>query len=932
MFERVLPLEHGQRPHAVQQATPDEVVRREVMALLAVHEDAGSFLEPPPATLDSGDHLGRYEILSHIGSGGMGEVYRAHDTRLHRDVAIKVLHRPAFDTAAKARFEREARAVASLSHPNVVAIYDVGEGAGLPYLVMELLNGETLRARLARGSVSVAQAVAWSVEIADGLAAAHARGIVHRDLKPENVFIVERERVRVLDFGIARSLSEERSKEPGEMLTLPGRVPGTPGYASPEQVRGEVANQAADLFALGAILFEALTGTKAFCRSNIADTLRATLDHEPPLPSSMVHDVPAWLDRVVQRLLEKDVLHRFESARDLRFALCAAPPSTVALRVDRKVARASLILFSVVFIACALVVGPLLSDGALRDGSTSRALPAFGSAPLRTYALTHSGDERTPAVSHDGRFLAYASTLDGVSRIWLEQLGRGAPTPLTEGPDTAPRFSPDGHELLFTRAGDGGPSLYRVSLLGGTAYKVIDQASEGDWSPDGQQITFVRWHNDSPQARPLVMIAKRDGSDARVVAELRERRRALKPRWSPDGRWISATGLVQQPGALQTVILLSTTGEPHQVLPTPQPVGVVSAAVWHGPNALIYSQATSVTGNSGGGASRIVRYDLTLKRFETLAWNLHESPVIDVWPGKGVVHEAVATRQELSVVTGSAGARRLLPETTARDRQPVFSPDGTRVVFSSDRGANLDLWMLELETGTTYPITDHPGDDWDPAFTPDGRTIIWSSNRTGHFEIWSSNLDGSEPRQVTNEGADAENPTATRDGKWLVYSSGAAERAGVWRVSRSGDAATRLVADVLLPEVSPDGQYVLFQSNRGPQQACVGVARVSDGQVLPFEIIIDLAQPGGPLTGRARWMPDGKAIAFLGQDERGVVGVYRQAFDPQRDTRVTRRPWVFLDGGRGIESFGLAPDGEQIIVSGWESRSRILAAVATAER
>jgi serine/threonine protein kinase len=277
-------------------------------------------------SLEAGRKLGHYQVVCPIGKGGMGEVYRARDTKLERDVAIKVLPEEFAHLAERlARFEREAKAVAALSHPNILAIHDFGNDAGFVYAVTELLEGETLRAQLGRGQLPERKAIEYGIEIARGLAAAHDKGITHRDMKPENLFVTEDGRIKILDFGLAKTDSaagESDSSMPTRAAqTQAGAVLGTVGYMAPEQVRGERADARSDLFALGAIIYEMLAGRRAFQRDTAAETMSAILNNEPARLTDEEHTAPTALERVVRRCLEKRSGERFQSARDLAFAL-----------------------------------------------------------------------------------------------------------------------------------------------------------------------------------------------------------------------------------------------------------------------------------------------------------------------------------------------------------------------------------------------------------------------------------------------------------------------------------------------------------------------------------------------------------------------------------------------------------------------------------
>jgi eukaryotic-like serine/threonine-protein kinase len=947
VFERAAPLDEAARA-ALLDAVAEPRVRREVDELLRAHDDAGTFLDDGPrAAPQIGEQLGPYRLLGPLGAGGMGEVFRGYDPALAREVAIKVLRALPGGAASAMRFAREARAIAALSHRNVLAIYGSGEHDGIYYLVTELLVGETLRARLRRAPrPTLAEVLGWGAAIANGLAAAHAAGIVHRDLKLENVFLTSAGEIKILDFGLARmsAIASARavgsapqltasaavgSEDPALAITdragldsvsSPGMALGTAGYLAPEQARGDAVTAAADLFALGAMLYELLSGERAFPGATALERLRAVLELEPPELSSVRADVPRWLSRVIARCLAKDVSARFESARDLAFALqqpTTEPKARNAAPSRRRHALRKLALAAGLLGAAAAAL--LQLRAAVRPTSAQ-----LGPATTKLHPLTYGGLDREPAVSPDGGFLAFTSERDGLSRIWIKQLESGSETALTSGPDRAPRFSPDGNQVLFTRAEGERSSLYRVDLLGSEAHKVVDDASEGDWSPDGREVAFVRTVAAAPDASGaapadaaanlrrgtalLVMIA-RLGGGTRELYRLRgrpQRGRNMTQylRWSPDGASLAVTGLVTQPGAPQEVLVLPVAGGAPRVLQPPSKTGLISAVVWDGAGALLYSQAGSVSGNVAAGSSgQIVRQTLAEGAITPLLWTTESSLVVDRWPRRGLVFDVRSRRENLRELTLRGEPLTALSRGTSTDRQPVLDPDGTRVVFSSNRdGTDLDLWQYDRRDGASRRLTDHAADDWDPALSPDGKLLLWSSNRSGTFEVWVADRDGLAPRQVTRDG-DAENPSIGADGAWIVYGSGAPDRAGVWRVRPDGSEPRLLVPEAVLPEISPDGRHALFLRSDAPSTATIGVVRVADGEVLPFRITVEIRRTTTVLLGRARWTPGGDAIAFVGQDERGATGVFVQEFDPARDTAATRRPLVGFDRHRPVESF-----------------------------
>ncbi len=285
-----------------------------------------------------------------------------------------------------------------------------------------------------------------------------------------------------------------------------------------------------------------------------------------------------------------------------------------------------------------------------------------------------------------------------------------------------------------------------------------------------------------------------------------------------------------------------------------------------------------------------------------------------------VVFDTRSPRQnlrEIALATAGAADGRWLSRGESTDRQPVYSPDGEWVAFSSNRGGGMNLWLVSTATGNLRRVTES-NVNWDPAFTRDGRRLFWSSNRGGNFEIWTADVDGGGPRQVTQDGGNAENPTATPDGQWIVYSSGNPQKAGLWKIHPDGSGATQLVKGrVSLPDTSPDGRHVLYRVFSGKYPAILRVVRLEDGQAEPFEIAVDARRRTTVTLGRARWMPDGKAIAFVGQDEGGASGIYRQDFAPGRDTTATRRRLAGFDPDVAAESFGIAPDGSHMVTAGW---------------
>jgi Tol biopolymer transport system component len=503
----------------------------------------------------------------------------------------------------------------------------------------------------------------------------------------------------------------------------------------------------------------------------------------------------------------------------------------------------------------------------------------------------------------------------------LKQLSGGNEVALTSGADDDPRFSPDGSSVLFSRSEGSRTTLYRVPVLGGEPRKLAEDASDGDWSPDGRRIVFIRKSLKKGVLGSSVFVAAADGAGAREVVRIDDH--ALRwPRWSPDGRTIALVdnGLA---GASRPVLIVDAeTGKTRQLAPPGR--GAAIAAGWSSDRKEpLYTVAVR------GLETRLVR-QAGAGEVRTLLWLPQDTGLFDILGPGRLLYETVSTRQNLrsiSVATPEKPVERWLTRGNSADRQPVFSPDGEWVLFTSNRSGSLDIWKLSLKTGAVRRLTEDAAEDWDPVLTRDGKSLIWSSGRGGHLEIWMADADGSSPRQVSHDGVDAQNPTTTPDGTWIVYNSGNLAGNGVWKIHPDGSGATRLVAGTSgHPEVSPDGQYVLYLTGTQNQQETMHVVRVADGSPAPFDIRIPIRRPGAIRIGRARWTPDGRGIAFVAQDENGVYGIFQQDFVPGRDTSATRQAVGGFDKQAETESFGISPDGSSIVVASWERLFGVVAA------
>jgi hypothetical protein len=503
LFEAALALKPMERDAFLdKECRRDPELRRMVEALLTDDARAGSFLQHPPLdfldrAIASGTRLNQYEILSPLGAGGMGEVYRARDSRLGRDVAIKVLASfLSLDPERLRRFEQEARAAAALNHPNILAVFQMGTYKGAPYLVSELLEGNTLRQLLQHGLLQLRKVVDYAVQVARGLAAAHEKGIVHRDLKPENLFVTKDSRIKILDFGLAKLTPRQTALDDTAPTltegTEPGMVMGTVGYMSPEQVRGQEADHRSDIFAFGAILYEMLTGSRAFRKATSADTMSAILNDDPPEISQTTPTVPRGLQRVVHRCLNKNPAERFQSASDLAFALetlsesnsdSAGSNAQAKTRADwarfRESAAAPAKLHSfgwrIPAVITICMVGVALWVYLLRPSVQN----------IADYRYTPFASEASnPIWSPDGKAVAYSGEVNGTYQIFLRYLNSAVSMQLThEKHDTKPLgwSSDKNHVILLESTGRREApfyKLYSVPVVGGELDFVMDSDCE----------------------------------------------------------------------------------------------------------------------------------------------------------------------------------------------------------------------------------------------------------------------------------------------------------------------------------------------------------------------------------------------------------------------------------------------------------------------
>jgi Tol biopolymer transport system component len=748
--------------------------------------------------LAAGSRLGPYEIVGPLGAGGMGQVYCARDTRLHRDVAIKVLPPSvARDPERRARFEREAQAIAALSHPNVLAIHDTGSHDGELFVVTELLEGETLTERLKAGPLPIRKALDLAVQIARGLAAAHDKHIVHRDLKPENLFLLRDGRIKILDFGLARyTPSAAGVSETVPAISDPGLALGTVGYMAPEQVRGQPLDARADLFAFGAVLYEMLTGQRAFRRDTAAETLTAILRDDPPEAPLSRADLSPALERIVQHCLEKDPAERFQSARDVGFALEAlsgaggVAPTGSGARATVPAARLSPSM--AVFATAAVAVAAAITWYIWGRGDGDRGAPAVITLGTATQVTADAGLEIDPAISPDGRFIAYSAGSAGRMRIYIRPVSGGRTLPLTDDPaafEYQPRFSPDGSQILFvTPAG-----AFVASAFGGTARRMAaGRVRWAAWSPDGTEVAVSRDTG--------AVVVSADGNRERPL-EIDAKFEIHSCVWAPTNRWFACVSGNHQgviPGrtfgniAPSRIVLLPVSGG------TAIDVTTVSALhlspIWSADGRSLYF----VSNRRGPHDIFVMEVpdDGRVRGEPTrVTTGLGVMTISMAQDGRRLAYATYSARSNLWSLpipargpVDTSAARPLTSDTQIIEAVAV-SRDGKWLLFDSNRFGNGDIFRMPVAGGPVERLTTDPVEEFAPELSPDGLTVAYHSFGSGTRDLFIRSIEGAAI-QITRSPNQESYPAWSPNGRSLAYydqvpESGATR--GLFVMRRDGD-------------------------------------------------------------------------------------------------------------------------------------------------
>jgi len=865
-----------------------------------------------------GTTLAHYEILEKLGSGGMGDVYRARDTRLDRDVALKILPAEmASDPDRRMRFEREAKAVAALNHPNIVTIHSVEEVNGTHFLTMELVEGKTLSELIPKDGMSLERFFQTAVPLAEAVTAAHAKGITHRDLKPANVMVGKDGQLKVLDFGLAKLLE---APDPGTAQTVAagsatqeGKILGTVAYMAPEQAEGKPVDPRSDVFSLGVLLYEMATGERPFKGDTNMSTITSILRDDPPSVTELKRTLPRHLSRIVKRCLAKDPDRRYQTAHDLRNDLLEFKEEldsgeftaeTPVAAARSRAGRRGLVLG----LAGAVVVILVGVFAITRFGHQAPAPAASGpNQSMEVVRLTSTGKSTDAAISGDGRYVAHVVLDQGAWSLWVTQVSTSSSVEIVPA-STAyvwdPTFSPGGDFIYYCRREKDSDLavLFRVPVLGGASRRVLDEVnSTVSFSPDGARFTFLR--ADPAGGANYLVIANRDGSGEQVVSTHKFPEPFSEgPAWSPDGTLLAAPVQSFASGVQGWIVGVPVAGGEERILSPkrwvqmgemawiPDGSGIVFAA-----NENFLSTQLWEVSYPSGTVRRITNdvneYDGVSLTADgaILAAGMDESS-FNIWTaaadGSGSPHQVTSGTKVNNAIADWSGSGALL--------------------FTSNSDGTFQIWSVGTDGSNRDRLTGEALNA-DAHITPDGKRIVFNSTRGGGIHIWRMDRDGGNPVQITR-GTFEVNPRVSPDGRWIVYQGGTGQN--LFKIPMEGGEPVELTTTVSgNPEISPDGKWIAYRTfdpKAGKQQTIILSMDGGD----PTQVL-DIP------TSNHRWTPDGKGIAYVDEND-GVDNVWVQPLDGGKPRQLTHFT------ADHIGPFVFSPDGKHIALSRGNTTSDVV--------
>ncbi len=885
-----------------------------------------------------GKTLSHYKVIEKIGQGGMGEVYRAEDTNLSREVAIKVLPEQfTQDPQRLARFEREAKLLASLNHPNIAAIYGLEEANGVRFLALELVPGETLQERVAKGPLPIEEALEVCRQISEGVEAAHGKGVIHRDLKPANVKVTPEGKVKILDFGLAKAFEEEispadMSQSPTltEEMTRAGVILGTAAYMSPEQAKGKPVDKRADIFAFGAVLYELLTGKRTFEGETITETIASVLKSEPDW-EKLPGDTPGRIRELLEDCLQKEAHDRLHDIANVRIQIKKAlsepaPVSPIGQTLAEQSGRwGRTITLSLVALAGAAIGVAIWS---LMRPPLSPPVPLKRLVIQLPSTAPFEVETWRPAVtlSPDGTRLVYVANRGGNRQLYLRQMDRleATPIPGTEG-GHSPFFSPDGQSVGFL----AGSKLKKVSVSGGAPQNlaIISPVTRGaTWGPDD---TIIYTSSQNGGLERILAVGETPPPDAFSDAPSRPSGGQILTTTDPPKGEYSHRWPQFLPGGKAVLFTIDTGGsfDDARIAVLSLETGKMDVLLDGGTNARYSPTGHIVFGRAG--ALLAVPFDL--KRLERTG-----DPVTVVegllMESGGAAHFTLSDDGSLAYVPGGMliPDRRLvwvnrqgevepLPAEPREYMHPSLSPNGQQVAVTIREGSNYDVWVSEVERGSLGRLTSHPGEDFAPIWTPDGKRVTFASEMTGEGPIlWWRPADGSGPQELLlerEEGRGQYPSSWSPDGQTLAFNDllDPVNGQDIWMLPLEGEQEPWAFLDTEFEEMgamfSPDGLWLAYTSNETGRD---------EVWVQPFSVTGPRGKKQVSVGGGAEplWGPDSRDLFYRNGDRMMAVAIKTE---PELSVGTPRllfegRFLPVLSGDEPGSSYDISPDGKRFLM------------------
>jgi len=769
----------------------------------------------------TGRTLSHFEIQNKLGEGGMGVVYKARDTQLNRAVAIKLLAATKIpDDERRQRFLQEARAASALNHPNIVTVHEIGKHEDADFIAMEFIDGRTLDQCIPRRGMRLGDALKAAVQIADAMARAHAAGIVHRDLKPGNVMITEEGRVKVLDFGLAK-LTESQPPADETLTAAPkteeGTVMGTAGYMSPEQAEGKQVDARSDIFSFGALLYEMLTGHRAFQRDSRTATLAAVLREEPKAIGELNPAVPRELEKLVARCLRKDPARRAQHMADLKLALEEFKEESETSLGPAAVPKS----FNRLWILGA--AGVLLAAGYLLF--TKKAAPE--TAMVSTVLTSYSGIERNPALSPDGKYVAFSWNGEKEDNfdIYVLPTDGGTPVRLTtnEGFDGYPKWSRDGRFLVFHRMlRDTSGTFYVLQAIGGQERKVMDtpvlpsRASlpTADWANDGKSVYFT---DNSARPSTISQWSLDTGEKVTVTSPPPQSFGDAHPLISPDGAKL-AFRRSDGDGVGHWHVLSMRAPQSSSI------VGRVSQldGSYTGGAAWTPDSNFLVVSGTTGGQAKLFRFSVAgslVPQPVALADADARDPTISAQGARLAYTRAHSDTNIWKVDLGTPSAEPVrIIASTRREYSPDFSPDGSKILFCSARSGSMEIWVSDADGGNPLQVTQGAVSAAGPRWSPDGRLVVYAERPNGNADVYIVSAQGGKSRRLTTNPANDASAYFSRDGKSIYFVSSRTGRSEIWKMPADGAGPEVQITrnSGWRSRESIDAKYLYFQRWDGP--------------------------------------------------------------------------------------------------------------------